>query len=126
MNRDHLLGFPPVLLAIDPELAQTPGLTPARPRLTLVEQQARRELDLAETAKLSPAGSTQETDGFTYYDRQGVAFRWYRHDGYSGRPEVWNSETRAWQRSRFTMDYLLNPELRSRMVVLEEKPAETT
>lgn len=45
MHRDHMLGWPPALLALDPE-PRAPNRTPVRPRVTPQEQDERRKLDV--------------------------------------------------------------------------------
>lgn len=123
MKRDHLLGFPPVLLALDPEPRKGPGQTPARMPMSLAEQKTRREYDKAETAKLSPAPVLPVADGFTYYHRVGAIsqFAWYRHDGKSLKPDVWNGNKGKWQVSNNLMTALSEPR-NLKMERLDSKP----
>lgn len=53
MNRDHLLGWPPALLALDPE-PKPVQRTRTYHRRTDTEQQTCRDLDAALTARLDP------------------------------------------------------------------------
>ena len=52
MNRDHLLGWPPALLALDPE-PRVNQRTPAKPPVSAIEEQTRRELDVKLTKSLN-------------------------------------------------------------------------
>lgn len=123
MKRDHLLGFPPVLLALDPEPRKGPGQTPVRAPMSSAKQKARRDFDRNETAKLSPAPVLSVADGFTYYCRkaQGKSFNCYRHDGKSLKPDVWNSTSGKWQKSNNLMTRLLAPGF-LQVVQLDSKP----
>lgn len=51
MNRDHLLGWPPTLLALDPE-PRKPQRTPVKPPVSQADEQFRREMDKKVTSAL--------------------------------------------------------------------------
>lgn len=66
-RRDHLLGFPPVLLLVDGPPPASPGRTPSRFKLTgyarLQDEADRRRIDIKFTEQLSATAPAQYYSG---------------------------------------------------------------
>lgn len=99
MINDHRLGFPPVLLALDPEPRKSLE-TPRRPRLSEEEQAARRLLDVA------PPTKTRASHWTYCYSMRLNLWRRYSDKNPNIPTEYWYPEKRQWTISMKSLEEL--------------------
>lgn len=107
MNRDHLLGWPPALLALDPE-PRVSQRTPVKPPVSAIEEQARRDLDAKLTKSLSAPVVVVDTKPVLAskpdYEEVTIEGVVWRIGGKPPHPGYWLAGERGWVKQRKSVD----------------------
>lgn len=120
MKRDHLLGWPPALLALDPEPTPPRVIYRTLQSLTDAEQRTRAEQDQMITAQLPVLKPEPKTKSAVQYFIRHVSLGDAYRETPDGVLQIWQRSQRRWLNSRWNKQQAL--ELRKPIVPVDHKP----